>query len=275
MKDTIVRTQNAAAASVATQRPLGAESVSAVGTVRPFSMAAGSRRPEAQGGGTGAGRRCIRILLVDDHPIVRRGIGSCLARHSHLQVVGEAADGLEAITQARALRPDVVLLDIDLPKMSGLSVAELLHKELPKVKVLILSMYERPEYLPRIFRSGARGYLLKDSPPEDVIKAVEAVFAGESCFSPEIARLALNQLVQGPRTGQELDVLTNREREVLVLIAAGLSNKEIAASLNVGVRTVETHRERTMRKLNIHSVAGLTRFAISRGLVALREGPWR
>lgn len=234
-----------------------------------------SHDPQDRSRGRGAPSRRIRILLVDDHPIVRKGIASCLARHNHLQIVGEASDGLEALAQARALLPDVVLLDIDLPKMSGLAVAESLRKELPNVRVLILSMHQRPEYLHRIFQSGARGYLLKEASPEDLVKGIETVYRGESCFSPEIARLALNQLVQGKHEGKDLAELTNREREVLVLIAAGLSNKEIATSLNVGVRTVETHRERTMRKLNIHSVAGLTRFAIAKGLVGLQEASWR
>ena len=216
-------------------------------------------------------RSRIRVLLVDDHPVVRMGISSCLARHPHLQVVGEAADGLEALAKARELLPDIVLLDIDLPQMSGLVVADVLRKELPNIKVLILSMYQRADYLPRILQSGARGYVLKETSPEELAKAIETVIAGECYFSPEIARLALNQLVQGNGNGPDLAALTNREREVLVLVAEGLSNKEIANNLNVGVRTVETHRERIMRKLAIHSVAGLTRFAIAKGLITLRD----
>ena len=214
----------------------------------------------------------IRVLLVDDHPVVRKGISSCLARHEHLLIVGEAADGLEAVAKAKELQPDIVLLDIDLPQMSGLVVAEVLRKELPNVKVLILSMYQRAEYLPRILESGARGYVLKGASPEELVKAIETITGGECYFSPEIARLALNQVIQGNGNGPGPTDLTKREREVLTLVAEGLSNKEVATHLDVGVRTVETHRERIMCKLGIHSVAGLTRFALAKGMITLRDG---
>ena len=216
-------------------------------------------------------RNRIKILLVDDHPVVRQGISSCLARHGHLLIAGEEADGLEAVAKARELLPDIMLLDLDLPQMSGLAVADALRKELPNIKVLILSMHHCAEYLPRVLQSGARGYVLKDASPEELVKAIDTVTAGECYFSAEIARLALNQVVQGNGAGADAAALTNREREVLVLVAKGMSNKEIANDLNVGVRTVETHRERTMRKLGIHSVAGLTRFALAKGLITLRD----
>ena len=216
-------------------------------------------------------RNRIRVLLVDDHPVVRKGLSSCLAQHGQLLIVGEAADGLEAVAKAKALLPDIVLLDIDMPNMSGLAVTEILRKDLPQIKVLILSMHQRADYLLRILQSGARGYVSKETPPEDLVKAIERVNAGESFFSPEITRLALNQFVQGRGQGTELGELTNREREVLVLIAEGFSNKDIANSFGVSVRTVETHRERIMRKLEIHSVAGLTRLAIAKGLITLPE----
>jgi DNA-binding NarL/FixJ family response regulator len=134
---------------------------------------------------------------VDDHPVVRKGISFCLAQHEHLFIVGEAADGCEAVAKARALLPDIMLLDLDLPQMSGLAVAEVLRKELPNIKVLILSMQPQAEWLPRILQSGTRGYVLKGTSCEKLVKAIETVTAGECYFSPEIARLALIQVVQG------------------------------------------------------------------------------
>ncbi len=209
---------------------------------------------------------------MDDHPIVRKGIRSCLGRQEHLVIVGEAADGLEAVARAKELSPDIVLMDIDMPNMSGLAVTEVLRREQPQIKVLILSMYRRAEYLHRIVQSGARGYVLKEASPEELVKAIEAVNSGEAFFSPDIARLALNEVVQGSGDGPDLGELTRREREVLILIAEGHSNKEIANSMGIGSRTVETHRERIMRKLAIHSVAGLTRCAIANGLITLPDG---
>jgi len=215
-------------------------------------------------------KRRIRLLLADDHPVVRKGIASCLARHQNLEIIGEASDGLEAIRKAKELVPDIILMDIDMPRMNGLAVTEALRKELPNVKVLILSMHSNTEYVLRIIQSGARGYVLKEASPEELVKAIEIVEGGESFFSSDVARAALNQYVRGNGTESSSMHLTKREREVLVQIAEGLSNKEIASQLGVGVRTVETHRERIMRKLNIHSVAGLTKFAIAKGMISIR-----
>lgn len=215
----------------------------------------------------------IRLLIADDHPIVRHGICMCLARQEKIQVVGEAGDGREALTRTRELRPDVVLMDIDMPQINGLVVTDLLRREMPQVKVLILSMYANAEYALRIIQCGARGFVLKEAPPEEIVHAIEAVHAGMAHFSPDVARVALNQVVCGNGKAAGPSRLSNREREVLRHIAEGESNKEIAGQLKIGVRTVETHRERIMRKLDIHSIAGLTRFAIAQGMVYLIPPP--
>ena len=215
----------------------------------------------------------IKVLLADDHPVVRKGVRACLARQEQFEVIGEAGDGPEALRKARELAPDVILMDIDMPQMSGLAVTETLRQEMPELKVLILSMHSNTEYVLRIIQSGARGYVLKEAPPEQLSRAIVAVHSGETFFSPEVAQAALSQYVRTGGSQPGGGQLTAREQEVLVQIAEGLSNKEIAGKLGVGVRTVETHRERIMRKLSIHSVAGLTKFAISKGLVSLNKTP--
>lgn len=225
--------------------------------------------PQAGIGSPARNPKIIRVLLVDDHPVVRRGLSSCLSLHGHIMIVGEASDGREALKKAKELVPDIILMDIDMPQINGLSATEMMRRENPNLKVLILSMHHHTEYVLRILQSGARGYVLKDASPDELLRAIETVHSGQSFFSSEVARVALNQFVHGPGEGPQPTQLSNREREVLVAIAEGLSNKEIACRLGVGVRTVETHRERIMRKLNIHSVAGLTKFAIAKGLVAL------
>jgi DNA-binding NarL/FixJ family response regulator len=220
-----------------------------------------------------AAKKPIRVLVVDDHPVVRKGLTSCLDHYGQVAIVGEAADGQEAVRKAKELLPDLVLMDIDMPRMSGLTAADTLRKENPKIKVLILSMYGDSDYVMRILQSGARGFILKQAPTDQLIKAIETINSGETFFSPDVARVAINQFVRGGGEGPQAGQVSNREREVLIAIAEGLSNKEIACRLGVGVRTVETHRERIMRKLNIHSVAGLTKFAISKGLVPLQKEP--
>jgi two-component system nitrate/nitrite response regulator NarL len=160
-------------------------------------------------------------------------------------------------------------MDISMPGMNGLAVTEVLRKESPAVKVLVLSVHNNRDYIFRIIQAGAHGFISKEAPPDELLRAIESVYAGEPFFSPEIAKAALNQLVTSGGKKDPFAQLTSREREVLVLIAEGQSNKEIATKLGIGVRTIETHRERIMRRLDIHSVAGLTKFAIANGMISI------
>jgi DNA-binding NarL/FixJ family response regulator len=218
-----------------------------------------------------APQKRTRLLLADDHPVIRRGIAACLASHPELEVIGEAHDGKETLRKARELSPDIILMDIDMPHTNGLAVTETLRKELPNIKVLILSMSNSSTFVPRILQSGARGYIAKDAPTEELVKAIETVQRGETFFGAEVAQIALKQLMGGNEPGANSRELSPRERDVLIGIAKGLSNKEIATQLNIGTRTVETHRDNLMRKLDIHSVGGLTKYALANGLVMLRE----
>ena len=229
----------------------------------------GSRRNLGAGARACKMNKPIRLLLVDDHPVVRAGLRSCLAPHPNLQIVGEASDGDEAVRKARHLLPDIILMDVEMPQMNGLAVTELLREELPQIKVLILSMYSRTECVLRIIQSSARGCLFKDVLPEELVKAIEAVAAGKTFFSTDVVRGAFNQLVGQGQAGPQLLRLSDREQQVCAQIAEGLSNKEIAQVLGIGLRTVATHREHLMDKLNIHTVAGLTKFAMAKGLMIL------
>jgi two-component system nitrate/nitrite response regulator NarL len=217
-----------------------------------------------------AERARIRLLLAEDHPVVRKGIASFLSHDPGLEVLGEAKDGNEALAKTRELTPDVVIMDIDMPGLNGLAVTEILRKELPEVKVLILSAHKSTQYVMRILSSGARGYIAKEASAKELLDAVETVASGGTAFGPEVARLALDQLVRRG-DGSEAPRLTDREREILIQIAEGLYNKEIAARLNISTRTVETHRERIMRKLDVHSTAGLTKYAVVNGLITLPQ----
>ncbi|HWQ91350.1 MAG TPA: response regulator transcription factor [Clostridia bacterium] len=213
----------------------------------------------------------IRILLVDDHPVVRRGLATCLSAEETFAIVGEASDGIEALEQTARLSPDVILMDIDMPRMTGLAATAALQRTAPKSRVLVLTVHANADYVLRIIEAGAKGYVVKDASPEQLIQAIRRVHSGETYFSPDVARVAISCLVHGAEGAKDGSHLTPREREVLILIAEGLSNKEIGSRLDVGVRTIETHRERIMRKLGIHTIAGLTKYAISRKFISVRE----
>lgn len=220
-------------------------------------------------------KKKIRVLLADDHPVVRKGIRTWLSEVKNIEVVDEAVNGQEAVAKTKQLFPDVVLMDVDMPKLGGLEATKIIRKECTNTHVLILSMHTNKAVVLQIIQSGAQGYVLKDAPPSDILKAIEMVDSGEPFFSPNISQIVLNQYL-AESTGQEAEgasKLTNRERQVLAMIAEGQSNKEMANKLGVGVRTIETHRERMMAKLDIHSVAGLTKFAIANGIVNLENPP--
>lgn len=210
----------------------------------------------------------IRVLVADDHMIVRTGIRHVLESEAGFEVVGEAASGSEALSLAADLQPDIVVLDISMPGVSGLQVAARLRSTDPEPRVLILSMHDNAEYVLESVRAGAHGYLLKDAAATELRSAIRAVCRGESYFSPPIAsRLRAALRGEHPTHPGPLDQLTAREREVLLGVARGRTNKEIAAELGISHRTVETHRESLMRKLQIRTVAELTRFALGAGII--------
>lgn len=208
----------------------------------------------------------IKVLVVDDHPLVRKGLTLCLSCRKDMKIVGETGDAREVIGLARELRPHVILMDIDMPHVSGLAVTRLLGDKLPEVKVLILSIHENPEYIRQAIQAGARGYIFKGASAADFASAVEAVYRGEVYFTPEMVRLTLSSPGCENINGKRFQ-LTSREQEVLVQIAEGSSNREIAGRLGVSERTVEFHRGQLKSKLNLHSAASLTRFAVAQGWV--------
>lgn len=211
--------------------------------------------------------RPTRVLVADDHAIVRTGIRHVLESEPGFTVVGEAANGEEALALARSLQPDVVVLDISMPGESGLQVTQELRRLAPESRVLILSMHDNTEYVREGLRAGAHGYILKDTAATELRDAIHAVRRGESYFSPPIAR-RLSDVVRGAAEEEDLlGQLTARERQVLVGVARGRTNREIALELGISHRTVETHRESLMRKLGIRTVAGLTRIALEAGLI--------
>jgi two-component system nitrate/nitrite response regulator NarL len=214
--------------------------------------------------------RKIRLLLVDDHPFVREGIKSHLATQCGIEVVGEAGSGHEALQQAAHLRPDLVLMDISMPGMNGFETIARLRKTAPGARVLVLTMHDNREYIAQVFRLGARGFVRKDGSPDELVRAIQAVSAGEAFFGPGVSSVLLEEFAQrraSPAPPECAPTLSDREREVLAHVAEGLGNKDIARRLGVGVRTVQTHREHIMRKLDIHTVAGLTRFAVAHGII--------
>ena len=207
----------------------------------------------------------IKILLADDHTIVRQGLKLILAAHSDLEVVGEAANGREAVELAATLKPDIVLMDVAMPELNGIEATRRIVQAAPRLRVLVLSMHKEAVYVREILKAGARGYILKDAIDTELVNAVRSVARGDGYISPAVSGALLNDYRQN--VTDPLDLLSSREREVLQLIAEGKTNKEIAVRLHLSVYTVDSHRGKIMEKLNLHNTGELVRFAVKSGLV--------
>jgi two-component system, NarL family, response regulator NreC len=212
----------------------------------------------------------LRVLLADDHGIVRRGLKSLLESQSGVVVVGEAADGLEALRLCTEAPPDILILDIAMPKMNGIEVAARVQKLEHPPLVIILSMHTDESYIIRALAAGARGYLLKDATDEDLLPALRSVAGGKPFFSPAVTAVLMEDYVRQLQARGLTDshhLLTDREKQVLQLLAEGRSNKEVATLLDLGVSTVETHRANLMQKLNLHNTAEIVLYAVRKGII--------
>ena len=212
----------------------------------------------------------VRIVLADDHTVMRNGLRLLLERQPHLQVVGEAADGRQAVALSESANPDVVIMDIGMPNLNGIEAARQIVNRNPRTAIAILSMHSDESYVLRALNVGARAYILKESAEDDLIRAVRSVHSGKSFFSPAISRMLLDDYVRRlANTGIEdsYDLLTPREKELLQLLAELKTNKEIATLLNLSVHTVETHRGRILQKLNLHGVPELILYAVRKGII--------
>jgi DNA-binding NarL/FixJ family response regulator len=212
----------------------------------------------------------IRILLADDHPLVRSGLIKLLEPFKEFIIIGEASDGEEAVAMTKKLEPDVVVIDLSIPKLSGVEATKIIRKNFPSAKVLVLTMYDNEEYVYQILKSGAGGYMLKNSGRDELAAAIRAVARGDRFFSPRVSEIVMESYLRKSEGRNNLPMtdddptLTKREREILYYIAEGFNNSQIAEKLFISARTVETHRTNIMQKLDIHDAANLVRFALSK-----------
>jgi two-component system response regulator NreC len=212
-----------------------------------------------------------RVLLADDHRLMRSGLRLVIERHPEFTVVGEADDGRQAVAMAGSLNPDVIVMDIGMPNLSGIEAARQISGEHPEIAIVMLSMHSDEGYVLRALKAGARAYLLKDSAEEDLTRAIESVRDGKSFFSPAVSQVLLQDYMRKlQRAGAEdsYDLLSGREREILQLVAEGKSSKEIAGMLNLSIYTVETHRSNLMQKLNLKGIPELILYAVRKGLIS-------
>ncbi len=214
----------------------------------------------------------MRVLLAEDHTIVRQGIAALLGTESDIEVVGEASNGLEAIELAKKLGPDVILMDIGMPQLNGLETTREIKRRFPSMKILVLTMYDNEEWIFQILKAGASGYLIKDSAMNDLTSALRAVYQGDSYLSPSISKMVIEEYIRKAEAGEKKGVeglLSGREREILQLIADGNSIPQISNLLCISKKTVEAHKTHIMEKLNIHDKVGLIKYAIRSGLTKL------
>lgn len=210
----------------------------------------------------------IRVLVADDHTLVRESLVGVLQADGDVQVVAQAADGVETVEQALATRPDIVIVDISMPRLNGIEVVRRLREALPETRVLVLTMHQEEEYVLHVVRAGAAGYLVKDSPAAELLAAVRSLHAGRAHFGPRAAKTLAEQLQHPERAvGDPYGALTAREREVFHLIVEGLTTKEIARRLDISAKTAENHRARVLDKLDVRNTAELVRYAVRRGLL--------
>lgn len=214
----------------------------------------------------------IELLIADDHTLLRDGMRALLESSERIKVVAEANDGIEVMELLKKHQPDIVLMDIGMPRMNGLDATKLITQNYSETRVLILSMHANEEYALRALRAGAAGYILKEARKQELLHAIETVAAGGTYLTPKVSRHVIDNYVQSVGSNKSpLEKLTPRQRETLKLIAEGRSNKEIASMLDLSIKTVETHRTQLMERLDIHDVAGLVRFAIKSGLTTVSD----
>jgi DNA-binding NarL/FixJ family response regulator len=211
----------------------------------------------------------IRVLIADDHPVVRDGLRFLLEAQGDIEVIGDSADGREAVQSVRRLAPDVVIMDIAMPELNGIEATLQIHESQPGTQVLVLSMHSTAEHIFRAFQAGAQGYLLKESAGPEVVNAVRMVHAGRRYLSQKIAETVIDDYIRERHAASPLNSLSSRERQILQLIAEGRSSAETAKALFLSPKTVETYRSRLMHKLGVNDFAGLVRFAIRHGLTSL------
>jgi len=211
-----------------------------------------------------------KMIIVEDHQLLREGLKNMISDFENIEIVGEAGDGLKAIQKIRKIQPDIILLDLSMPKMDGMSIIKAVKSQFPDIKILVLTIHEGDHYVLEAFDAGADGYCIKNASCKELELAIKSVIEGKRYLSPAITSNILEGYIEGQKKLKEKstwDMVTQREREILKLVAEGYPNKEIAEFLNISVKTVEKHRANIMKKLDIHNVASLTAYAIERGLI--------